>query len=191
MKILVPLMFLLALGSQAVAKEVDLRNQTDADGEYNIAFCARPSPDKSGLPGHMFVAYSRVTNTGERTFVAIGHTVEAGVGVTPAVWSYFGSPVNGLLKHEMYTAIEQKCLDTRVNQADFDKAFALTVSPLAALGISTGQDVVLEQYSLGEEHCMTFALSVANLLVSRGLVVPDRGAVETPMKYIQRLIDAN
>lgn len=154
MKVLIPVMFLLALGSEAAAKEIDLRNQTDADGEYNIAFCARPSPDKTGLPGHMFVAYSKVTNTGERTFVAIGHTVGADVGVASAVWSYFGNPVNGLLKEEMYTAIEQKCLDVRVNQADFDKAFALTVSPLTALGISSGQNVVLEQYSLGEEDCM-------------------------------------
>lgn len=175
----------------AAAKEIDLRNQTDADKEYNVAFCARASPGAAGLPGHMFVAFSSVTNNGQRTFVALGHTVGADVSPAAAMWSYFGAPVNGLLKEEMYTSISQQCLDVRVNKTDFDRAFALTVNPLAALGIATNSGVVLQEYRLGAEDCMTFASGVAAVLKSRGLAVPDRKATELPLDYMQRMIAEN
>ncbi|RWB35801.1 MAG: hypothetical protein EOQ41_03040 [Mesorhizobium sp.] len=181
----------IVIASSARAKDIDLRNQTDTDREYNVAFCARPSPGSTGLPGHMFVAFSSVTATGERTFVALGHTVGADVSPATAVWSYFGSPVDGLLKQEMYTAIEQQCLSARVNKSDFNRALALTENPLASLGLSAASDTVLQEYRLGAEDCMTFATGVAQVLVSRGLVVPDRGSAETPMDYLKRLIDAN
>lgn len=185
-------LLIVSLSFPASAKEIDLRNQTDTEGEYNIAFCARPSPAPApaGLPGHMFVAFSKTVGNNERTFVAIGHTIGAGVKDAAALWSYF-KPVNGLLKEEMYTSIQQNCLDVRVNKADFDKAFAKTADPLASLGITTGQDVVLQQYSLGAEDCMTFTVGVAQVIAPRGLVVPARGGTELPMDYIQRLVNAN
>lgn len=175
----------------ANAKDIDLRVRTDAQGEYDVAFCARPSPAGGGLPGHMFVAFSKMTADGKRTFVAVGHTVGAGTGAVSAAWSYFGAPVNGLLKEEMYTSVRQQCLNTRVNKEVFDKAFQRTVSPLAALGITSSQDVVLQQYKLGEQDCMAYASSVADDLKPVGLKVPPRGAAELPMAYIKRLIETN
>ena len=99
--------------------------------------------------------------------------------------------VNGLLKEEMYTSVRQQCLNTRVNKEVFDKAFQRTVSPLAALGITSSQDVVLQQYKLGEQDCMAYASSVADDLKPVGLKVPPRGAAELPMAYIKRLIETN
>jgi hypothetical protein len=89
------------------ARAIDLSNMTDPTGIYNVAFCARPSPDTTGKPGHAFVAYSHARPNGDRDFVAIGHTIGAGVGPVSASWSYFGSPVLGLLKEEHYMSIKQ------------------------------------------------------------------------------------
>jgi hypothetical protein len=139
----------------------------------------------------MFVAFSSVRNDGQRSFVALGHTVGADVSAAAAIWSYFGAPVDGLLKEEMYTSISQQCLDVRVNKSDFDAAFTLTSDPLAAFGITTDSGVVLQEYRLGAEDCMTFASGVAAVLSTRGLIVPDRKATELPLDYLQRMIEKN
>lgn len=180
------------VGFAAAAKQIDLRNQTDGSGnEYDVAFCARPTP-KVGVPGHMFVSYSSLRANGERTFVAVGATTAPDVGLVAAIASYFGGPVSGMLKQEMYTAIKEQCLDLQVNESDYNAAFALTADPLTALGITPpDSDVVLQEYQLGAEDCMTFAIGVAKLLESKGLLVPERQTGELPMAYVQRLIDAN
>ncbi|WP_316228260.1 hypothetical protein [Bradyrhizobium sp. SZCCHNR1039] len=176
---------------QLKAKEIDLSNMTDPTGVYNVAFCARPSPDSSGKPGHAFVAYSHANPDGDRDLVAIGHTVSAGVGPVSAAWSYFGDSVSGLLKEERYTSIKQNCLDVTVNKNDFNQARALAEDPLFKMGLTAQPGTVFEAYKLGLDDCMTFLISVAETLKSQGLKVPTRGATELPMAYIARFIAAN
>src|SRR5690606_36732076 len=87
-RLLVPL--LVCLGQAAGAHEKDLRRQTDAAGLTEISFCARPSPDAFGFPGHAFVAFSDQIAGGSRSFRAVGHTLAAGTGTAAVVLSYFG-----------------------------------------------------------------------------------------------------
>src|ERR1700730_157698 len=75
MAIAVAASFTLAIATPTEAKTIDLSTRTDPTGTYNVAFCARPSPDSSGKPGHAFVSYSHKLPNGERDFVAIGHTI--------------------------------------------------------------------------------------------------------------------
>ena len=121
----------------AHAKTIDLSTRTDPLGEFDLAFCSRPSPDSAkGWPGHAFVSFSWKRPNGDRDFTAIGHTVTPGTSVPAATWSLFGSPISGWLRDERYTAVLQNCLEVRVNKEDYDRAHALTQSPLQALGLS-------------------------------------------------------
>ena len=175
----------------SLAKTLDLSTRSDPSGIYNVAFCARPSPDTTGKPGHAFVSYSHQGLDGDRDFLAIGHTVAAGTGAISATWSYFGDQVSGRLKEEVYTSIKQNCLDVQVNQEDFARARALANSPLTALGLSDPEGSVLQAYKLGADDCMTFLIDVANTLKSAGLKVPSRGSRELPEAYVARLVSAN
>jgi hypothetical protein len=177
--------------SDISAKEIDLSNRTDASGSYNVAFCARDSPTPDGKPGHAFVAFSHQFPDGSRDFLSIGLTVGADVSPAKAIWSYFGAPVQGLLKEEQYTAISQNCLDVTVNKEDFNAAKQFSTDPLSKLGLTFTSGSVLESYKLGSGDCMGFLIQVANSLKHAGLVVPSRGAVELPQQYVQRLIQAN
>lgn len=174
--------------ASASAEVIDLATMSEAGG-YEISFCARPSP-ATNKPGHAFVAFSKEAGNDNREFLSIGHTVGAGTSAAAATWSYFGSAVPGVLKEEVYTSIRQNCLTTKVNSADYAAAKALTVSPLAKMGIGAGGPVI-EAYKLGANDCMTFLIDVAQTLAPRGLKVPARGATELPMDYIQRFIAAN
>lgn len=187
------LVFFLAtlVSASVMAKEVDLSNFSDPTGVYNIAFCARPSPDATGKPGHAFVSFSHLPHGGQRDFLAVGHTVSAGVGPAEAGWSFFGAPVSGVLGEEKYTSIRQQCLDTQVNKADYDQARALATPALELMGIGQPGGSVFQAYKLGEEDCVTFMIEVANILKPRGLNVPARGAAEAPMAYMERFIEAN
>jgi hypothetical protein len=188
---MIALIVTIALTGAAAAKELDLSTMDDPTGVYNIAFCARPSPDASGKPGHAFVAYSHAAPGKDRDFVAIGLTVGADVTPAAAIWSYFGSPVSGLLKEERYTAIKQNCLDVKVNKDDFNHAKALAADPLATMGLTPQEGTVFEAYKLGGEDCLAFMMKVATILKPRGLNVPSRGAAELPMNYMLRFISAN
>ena len=172
------------------AKEIDLSTRTDATGTYDIAFCSRPSP-QGNIPGHMFVSYSHVDPEGNRDFTAIGHTINAGVGPVSATWSYFGDAVGGHLAEEKYTHVKQNCLSVRVNKEDFDKSRALADNPLKNIGIINVPSIVFESYKLGEKDCMSFAISVAQVLQPRGLKIPPRGATELPIAYMSKFIAAN
>jgi hypothetical protein len=184
----------LAFAAGADAKTINLSTRSEADGQYEIAFCARKSPtDRGGevkIPGHMFVAYSHSDLVGERDFLAIGHTIQADVGRSEAAWSYF-EPVAGRLKEEHYTSISQRCLAVIVNKEDYEAALEMTRNPLDRMGITRGNAPILEAYSLSENDCMTFALDVAGFLKNRGLKVPERGTAELPLDYMNRLIVAN
>lgn len=177
----------------ASSKDVDLRTMSEASGVYDVAFCARPSPDQSGKPGHAFVAFSHKPLDADRDFLAIGLTVTAGVTPTSAIlsWFYWGSPVSGRLKEERYTDIRQKCLNVGVDKQDYDRARALTDDPLQKLGVTQAPGIVFETYKLGEEDCMTFLTAVARKLEAKGLKVPQRGNTELPMHFVLRFIDAN
>jgi hypothetical protein len=176
---------------QASAKVVDLSTKSDSTGDYDIAFCARPSPDTTGKPGHAFVAFSHRAADGTRDFFAIGHTVGVSTSPVSATWSYWGAPIPGRLKEERYTAIKQSCLDAKVDRKDYDNGIALTEDPLVKLGLSRPGNTVFESYKLGADDCMTFMISVANSLKAKGLKVPKRGSVELPMEYMRRFIDSN
>jgi len=181
----------LANAFSAFSKAIDLSTRSDSMGDFNIAFCGRPSPDVTGKPGHAFVAYSHKPSGKDRDFVAIGHTVSAGQRPADAVWSYFGSPISGLLEEELYTSVKQKCLDVKVNQEDFRRARAIAEDRLRKMGLTDKAGVVLQAYKLGSEDCMTFLMAVADVLKVRGLKVPARGPVELPTAYVERLIEAN
>ena len=172
------------------AKVLDLSTRTDASGTYEVAFCARPSPQGS-IPGHMFVSFSHTDPAGERDFMAIGHTVNAGVGPAAATWSYFGSPVGGHLGEERYTSVKQNCLDVVVNREDYDRAKAFADDPLSNLGVTPSPGIVFENYKLGADDCISFAIQVANSLSGVGLMVPTRQALDLPMAYELKLISAN
>ena len=107
------------------------------------------------------------------------------------MWSYFGSPISGLLEEELYTSVKQKCLDVKVNQEDFRRARAIAEDRLRKMGLTDKAGVVLQAYKLGSEDCMTFLMAVADVLKVRGLKVPARGPVELPTAYVERLIEAN
>ena len=171
---------------------LDLRTSSDVSGEYEIGFCARPSPDTTKqLPGHAFVSFSIKSQDGRRTFKAIGHTVQSGVSGASAAWSYFGDRVDGYLKEEKFTSAMQSCLVAKVNLSDYERAFALTKNALASMGAIPSDVPVFEFYKLGEDDCLSFMMNVANLLVSKGLKVPKRNPTELPLSYIQRFIEAN
>ena len=191
MKFLLVLCLATSVSAGALAKEIDLSNISDPAGIYNIAFCARPSPDATGKPGHAFVSFSHLPHGGQRDFLAIGHTVGAGVGPAEAAWSFFGTPVSGVLGEEKYTSIKQQCLDTQVNKSDYDQARALAMPALELMGIGQPGGTVFQAYKLGDEDCLAFMINVANILKPRGLSVPTRGATETPMAYMERFIEAN
>lgn len=184
-------LLLAVLTAESLGKTIDLSNMTDATGLYNIAFCARSSPDPSGKPGHAFVSYSHQTPSGDRDFVSIGHTVSAGTSVGSGIWSYFSHPIPGLLKEEMYTSIKQNCLDVVVNKSDYQAAWALAQDPLHKMGLTAQEGTVFQGYKLGAEDCITFLMAVAQTLKPRGLKVPARGNTELPLAYIARFIAAN
>lgn len=176
----------------SLGASVDLRTSSDVSGEYEIGFCARPSQDAvKRLPGHAFVSFSFRTPDGKRTFTSIGHTVQLGVPPTTAAWSYFGDSVSGYLAEEKYTSAMESCLVAKVNRAEYDKGFALTKNPLASMGVVPTDVAVLQAYKLGADDCVSFMISVANVLVPRGLKVPQRGATELPLQYMQRFIASN
>jgi hypothetical protein len=182
------------LGSPSYAappKKINLANQSEPTGVYELGFCSRPSPVSSkGWPGHAFVSFSHSTSAGH-DFMSIGHTITAGTSSAAAGWSLFGSAVGGLLKAENYTSVLENCLLVVVNKQDYDRAHALTVSPLQTMGLVRGPAIVFQAYKLASEDCVGFTISVAETLKSKGLKVPARNSLEGPASYIQRLIAAN
>lgn len=186
--VLLPIVF--ASSSLALAKNLDLRNKTDYDGgSREISLCARPSPDKPGLPGHAFIAFSETTKDGRRTFRAIGHTV---FSIGEALLSYAG-PVTaaGALVDEKYTSIKQQCLTLQVNKADFERSYGLAAQPLKAIGIVFDETKPIQKtYSLAAEDCVGFLITQAQLFDPK-VVVPSRNSSELPLNYVRRLIDAN
>jgi len=173
-----------------LAKEIDLSNMSDPSGIFEIALCARPSPDTTlSLPGHAFVSFAHIKQNGDIKLTSIGHTTDA--SAISALNSYFGDPVSGYLGEEKYTSSMQRCLQIKVNKADYDRAFDLTASPLQQLGLAGDNDLVLRSYALSENDCLTFMIEVADVLKPLGLNVPARGSTELPLKYMERVISNN
>jgi hypothetical protein len=177
--------------SPAAAHEKDLRTQTDAQGETEVAFCSRPSPDTFGVPGHTFVMFSDVVN-GQRSIRAVGQSIPAGAAVAPVVFSYFtGASVAGQQMEERYTSIRQNCLVVKVNRSSFNAAVAAAQPTLTSIGLNPQLAAAVERYTLGTNDCITFAEKVANSLKTSGLVVPPRTALDTPAGWIKKLVTAN
>ncbi len=183
---------LLWMGATVIARELDLRQMTDASGAAEISFCARPSPNKFGLPGHAFVAFSITRANGGREFRSVGHTVTEGGNLSSVVFSYFGSAsVAGKQMEERYTSVKQDCLTVKVNKPAYEIALKAAQPTLANLGVSQDVAASAERYSLGRDDCVTFAHAVALSLQQYGLKVPTRGATDTPQAWIAKLKEAN
>ena len=176
----------------ASARDKDLRTMTEAEGETEVGFCSRPSPDKTGMPGHAFVIFSAQKPGGGRDFRAIGHTIAAGTSTAAAALTYFGgAPVAGKQMEERYTSIKQNCLAVKVDRSAYDNALAAVQPTLTALGMPADVGASAESYSLKDNDCIAFAEKVANSLKSQGLKVPARDATDTPASWIKKLIAAN
>jgi hypothetical protein len=192
MRILLQCLLLAVAGASAspvIAKTLDLRKQTDADGgSREISFCARPSSEKP-VPGHAFIAFSETTREGKRTFRAIGHTA---FSVSEALVSYTGLvTATGALVDEKYTSLRQRCLTLQVNKADYDRSYRLAMQPLKSIGIVFDESrPILKAYSLAAEDCVGFMMQQAILFVPR-INVPVRRNGELPLNYVRRLIDEN
>ena len=169
-------------------KEIDLRNKTDANGEYSIAICARPSPGPAGLPGHAFVAYSEKPAGRERSVLALGFTTNSAVGGVLSFSSLLATPA-GFLGEEKFTHMKEECLVILVNEDDFRRAYAVArpfydVPVLQSIAYSG-------VYSLTNNDCESFATKVAATFKGRGVVVPPRKTTDLPIDYVRKLIDAN
>lgn len=181
---------LVMASSSSFGKTIDLRNQTDGDGgSREVSFCARPSPDKPGLPGHAFIAFSETTKDGKRSFRAIGHTV---FSAGEALLSYTGLvTADGALVDEKYTAIKQQCLTVLVNKADYQKSYGLVAQPLKSIGVVLDETKPVQKaYSLAAEDCVGFLITQAKLFTPK-VAVPSRNSGELPLSYVRRFIDAN
>ena len=180
------------LAIPAAAQVRDLRTQTDAFGATEVSFCAGPSPDTFGLPGHAFVAFSDERHGQPRRFRAIGHTIGPQTGSAAAAFTYFnGATVAGRQAEERYTALKQACLTAKVDRVVFDRAVAAARPTLTALGIDAATAATLERYSLNGQDCMDFLMRVARQLAPAGLTVPPRAATDLPAGYVGKLIAAN
>lgn len=184
------LQFVALTPAMASGKVIDLRRQTDSDGVVReISYCARPSPDSAmKLPGHAFVTFATVDASGRTKFRSVGHTT---FNVGAALLSYTGLlKADGAVVSEIYTSSKQRCLTTLVNRPAFDAVYQQAMNPLAALGFSAEVPYALS-YTLGAEDCLGFMIRVAKRFQADGMKLPARGAVELPLDYLRRMIDAN
>lgn len=176
----------------AIAAEKDLRTMSDASGETEISFCARPSPNDFGLPGHAFVAFSEKPTAGARVFRAVGHTVATSAGPVSSAFTYFsGGSVAGQQAEERYTHIKQACLALKVDRAVYQSALAAARPTLTTLGIPDAVAASAERYTLNGNDCIDFVIKVAQPIKLAGLKVPTRGATDTPMSFLKKLVAAN
>jgi hypothetical protein len=176
----------------ALAREKDLRTQTDASGVTEIGFCARPSPNSWGFPGHAFVSFSEQRAGQRRIFRAVGHTVAPSITAPAAVFTYFGGgSVAGQQAEERFTHLKQACLTVQVDRARYQDALMAARPTLVILGIPDNVAASAERYSLSGNDCLDFMIRVAQTLRAAGLVVPSRTSTDTPMTFVQKLIAAN
>lgn len=181
----------LALSTTALGAEKDLRTHTDAQGETEVGFCARPSPNAFGFPGHAFVTFSEAPVAGPRSFRAVGHTVGA-AGVPATVFTYFGGhAVAGRQMEERFTHMKQACLVVKVDRTAYDRAVAAARPTLTVLGLPDALAASAESYALNGNDCVDFATRVATAIKPAGLSVPARSGTDQPIGYINKLISAN
>jgi hypothetical protein len=182
----------LLYAAPAFAHERDLRTMTDGNGETEVAFCSRPSPNSFGFPGHAFVVFSARSPDGVRVFRAVGHTVGAGTSGTSAAFTYFsGGSVAGAQAEERYTSMKQACLTAKVDRAVYNQAVAAAQPTLTKLGFPASLAASMERYTLGSNDCVTFVEKVAVTLKTAGLTVPVRNSTDTPATWINKLIASN
>jgi hypothetical protein len=182
----------LLYAAPALAHERDLRTMTDGNGETEVAFCSRPSPNSFGFPGHAFVTFSTRSPDGMRVFRAIGHTVGTGTSGASAAFTYFsGGSVAGAQAEERYTSMKQACLTAKVDRVVYNQALAAAQPTLTRLGFPASVAASMERYTLGSNDCVTFAERVAATLKAAGLTVPTRSPTDTPATWINKLIASN
>jgi hypothetical protein len=182
---------LLAAGvSAAPHKEIHVAAQASPDGMYHsVLFCARPSEDTK-VPGHAYLGFSRVKG-GKRDFIALGHTTKAGAINAALTYKGFTPPITGTVEADRFSWITEKCLVVHTDKSRYDAAWKTAAGYKAMLGIDfePGEGIALD-YSLGDKDCMGLMIDVAKAF-EPALKVPARGAVELPLAYLRRFIDAN
>lgn len=182
----------LAAAASSPAADLDLRRSTDAAGRTEISFCARPSPNSFGFPGHAFIVFNEKPVSGAGKMRAVGHTVSAGAGGAATAFTYFGgSSVGGVQAEERFTHMKQACLTALVDRADYNAAVAAARPTLTHLGIADALAASVERYSLNENDCIDFIVRVARALTPIGLNVPQRTAADRPLSYVEKLKQAN
>lgn len=182
--------FVVAAEPSALADEKDLRTRTDAAGVTEISFCARPSPNAFGFPGHAFVAFNDQAPGGG--FRSVGQTVAPGAGVGATIFTYFsGGSVAGQQAEERYSHLKQNCLTLQVDREIYQRALAAARPTLSALGIPDAVAASAERYTLSGNDCMDFIGRVAQPLKAVGLVLPPRGPTDAPLDYIRKMSVAN
>ena len=182
------LMTLPTLCVAAPHKRLDLRNKTDANGEYSVSLCARSSDGPMKLPGHAFVSYNFKPTGKEWRSFALGFTTNSAVKGMLSYSKLLAQPA-GYLNEEMYSSVNENCLLLLVNESDFNKAMSRaqpfhTIPALASLKYTA-------VYSLTSNDCITFMTEVAGEFKPRGVNVPVRSATDLPLVYLRKLIDAN
>lgn len=181
-----------ALAAPEFANEKDLRTRTDAAGETEISFCAKPNPDDLGFPGHVFVAFSERQAGKPRNFRAVGYTVASGAGQPPVAFTYFGGKaVAGEQAEERFTYLRQACLNLKIDRAVYQRALSAARPTLMALGLPDELAGSAESYALNRNDCIEFAIQVAEPMKAVGLNVPERTLIDMPAAYISRMIEAN
>jgi hypothetical protein len=174
---------------------LNLARMSEPDGaEYEVSFCARPSPDTpKNLPGHAFVAYSVRRPSGLRSYAAIGHTTHAPAALTLLTYNgILRTAVAGGLEEEKYSAARANCLVVKVNRPEYERALNLARDYYTGqLPSSSTSQVTALSYTLGAQDCMTFMIRVARIFTAQGLVLPERGAAELPLDYVRRMISSN
>jgi hypothetical protein len=191
MKRIAVAIFAFVMSAAAIAaphRQLDLRNQTDANGEYTISLCARPSPGPASLPGHAFVAYSVKPTGGERKFLTLGFTT--GDPAIKGILSFSAilAKPDGYLDEEKFTSVNEECLVLLVNEKDFNAAYALAMPFYKVPALSALRYTGV--YSLTNNDCMTFMINTAKQFAPR-VKVPPRQATDLPLPYMRKLIDAN
>lgn len=161
---------------------LDLRNRTERT-EHIISICARNSPNKINFPTHMFVTFSKFSNSGALEFLeAVGWMPQNNKKISV-------SEVPGYFKPELMTHASQQCFNVKVNGEIWEGAYKLGYRKIENFNISRlsqGNKFYLS-YFLLQKDCITFAQDVAKKI---GLAVPNRGS-QIPIKYVETLYREN
>jgi hypothetical protein len=164
----------LVRAADIVDRKLDLRNATDANGNYYVVFCARHSSDEANLPGHAFVVWGKEDSENQMSSAkAFGFYPADGEKKKMIFGNVKGELANeatkkpnqqSLLTHRLIVQVnKQKWLDSQKEVATWRT----------------------EDYNLFSNNCTHFAYAVA---ADVGLDIAKPGT-EFPSHFLVRLIE--